>query len=476
MMKMNKEDICFMSASEMREKIRTQELTSQEITEIIIERIEKINPIINAYCTPTFELAREMAKKADKRVKKEEKENPLLNGIPTSIKDLVPVKGVRTTFGSKIFENYVPHEDAIVVKRLKDAGCVILGKTNTPEFGFKGATDNLIFGATPNPWNLEKTSGGSSGGAAASVVCGMGPLAQGSDGGGSIRHPACFCGAYGLKPSFGRVPIHPREFITAQTLAVIGPIVRYVSDAALMLDVMKGPFEGDRFSLPEDNLKYLDHINEKPENLKIGYSLDLGYAKVIDSEVEKVVIKSVYNFESFGWEVEEVKFKGVNPSVAFSTFWLVTFGYELEPYLKEWREKLDPTLVTWVEAGLGFPASSLPHAMKTRNEFYHAIFESFRNYDILITPTTAVPAFELGIAAPSKINGIDVGPTGWQPFTFPFNFTGHPAASIPCGWTKDNLPIGLQIVGKRFEELLILQVSKAFEEITPWQGKKPVFN
>lgn len=202
---MKKDDICFMSACDMIEKIKNQELPSQEITEVLIERIEKLNPIINAYCTPTFDMAREMAKKADDRVRKNEKIPPL-NGIPTSIKDLMPVKGVRTTYGSKIFENNIPDEDAITVKRLKNAGCVILGKTNTPEFGFKGVTDNQIFGVTPNPWNLERTSGGSSGGAAASVASGMGPLAQGSDGGGSIRHPACFCGTYGLKPTFGRVP------------------------------------------------------------------------------------------------------------------------------------------------------------------------------------------------------------------------------------------------------------------------------
>ncbi len=472
---MNKDEICFMSACDMMEKIKNQELTSQEITEIIIERIEKINPIINAYCTTTFDLAREMAKKADEKVKRNEK-IPLLNGIPTSIKDLMPLKAVRTTYGSKIYEHHIPEEDGVAVTRLKDAGCVILGKTNTPEFGFKGVTDNLIFGVTPNPWDLEKTSGGSSGGAAASVVCGMGPLAQGSDGGGSIRHPACFCGAYGLKPSFGRVPIYPRTFHSGQTLSVIGPIVRYVSDAALMLDVMKGPFEGDRHSLPEDHIKYSDHINEKPDKLKIGYSLDLGFAKVVDNEVEKAVVNSVHKFESFGWEVEEAKFKELDPSMAFSTMWLIMFGYELKPYLREWKDKLDPSLVTWVEAGLRFPASSLPDAMRIRSQFYQSIFETFKKYDIILTPSTAVPAFELGVAYPSQINGIDVSPTSWQAFTFPFNFTGHPAATIPCGWTNANLPIGLQIVGKRFQELLVLQVSKAFEEITPWQDKKPKFD
>ena len=472
---MNKDEIYFMSACDMMDKIKNQELTSQEITEIIIERIEKINPIINAYCTTTFDLAREMAKKADEKVKRNEK-IPFLNGIPTSIKDLMPLKGVRTTYGSKIYEHHIPEEDGVAVTRLKIAGCVILGKTNTPEFGFKGVTDNLIFGVKPNPWDLEKTSGGSSGGAAASVVCGMGPLAQGSDGGGSIRHPACFCGAYGLKPSFGRVPIYPRTFHSGQTLSVVGPIVRYVSDAAVMLDVMKGPFEGDRHSLPEDHIKYSDHINEKPDKLKIGYSLDLGFAKVVDNEVEKAVVNSVHKFESFGWEVEEAKFKELDPSMAFSTMWLIMFGYELKPYLREWKDKLDPSLVTWVEAGLRFPASSLPDAMRIRSQFYQSIFETFKKYDIILTPSTAVPAFELGVAYPSQINGIDVSPTSWQAFTFPFNFTGHPAATIPCGWTNANLPIGLQIVGKRFQELLVLQVSKAFEEIAPWQDKKPKFN
>lgn len=469
---MNKDQIYFMSAWQMKEKIANQELTSNEITEIIIDRIEKINAVVNAYCTPTFSLAREMAKEADDKVKKNEK-IPLLNGIPTSIKDLMPTKGVRTTFGSKIFEHHIPEEDGLAVKRLKDAGCVILGKTNTPEFGFKGVTDNLIFGVTRNPWNLEKTSGGSSGGAAASVACGMGPLAQGSDGGGSIRHPACFCGVYGLKPSFGRVPIYPKTSHSGQTLSVVGPITRYVSDAALMLDAMKGPFEGDQHSLPDDQVKYSDHINEKPNKLKLGYTLNLGFAKGIDKEVEKAVVNSVYKFESLGWEVEEATFEEFDPSMAFSTMWLIMFGYEMQAYLDEWKDKLDPSLVTWAKVGLQFPASALPNAMKTRSQFYQSVYGTFKNYDILLTPSTAVPAFDSGIAYPSQINGINVSPTAWQAFTFPFNFTGHPAATVPCGWTSSNLPIGLQIISKRFQELLVLQVSKAFEELAPWQDKKP---
>jgi len=252
---MNKEDICFMSACDMAEKIKTQELTSVEITESIIERIEKINPIINAYCTTTIDLAREMARKADNAVKKGEKVG-LLHGIPTSIKDLMETKGIRTTFGSKIYENYIPEEDDLTVKKLKDAGIVLLGKTNTPEEGHKGVTDNLIFGESKNPWNLDRTCGGSSGGAAAAVASGLGPLALGSDGGGSIRIPSCFCGIYGLKPNFARIARKFRHLAFC-TMSHYGPIVRYVKDAALMLDAMAGPDPIDKYSIPQPDVSFL---------------------------------------------------------------------------------------------------------------------------------------------------------------------------------------------------------------------------
>lgn len=464
-----------MSAYDMVNAITNQEITSEEITETIIERIEKINPRINAYCTTTFEMAREMAKRADKRVKNGANIG-ILNGVPTSIKDLMAVEGVRTTYGSKMYENNVATEDSIVVKRLKDAGCVILGKTNTPEFGHKGVTDNLIFGPTLNPWNLERTSGGSSGGAAASVVSGMGPLAQGSDGGGSIRHPACFCGVYGIKPSFGRVPRYPRLFISAQDCSATGALVNYTSDAALMLDAIKGPFEGDRFSLPADNIKYIEHYNEIPNKLRIGYSFDLGFAKIVQSDIKESVMKAINKFSQFDWVIEKVKIKRTRVSEAFSINWLVTFAYELQPFLEKWKDNMDPNLVKWVETGLSYPASSLPSSMMTREKFYRELYKTFQNYDVLITPTTAVTAFGLGITAPKTIEGRGVSPTGWQPFTFPFNFTGHPAASIPCGFDRDGLPIGMQIVGRMFDELTVLQISKAFEEMAPWQNRRPTFN
>ena len=329
---MNKEDICFMPAWEMRDKIKSQELTSQEITEALIERIEKVNPIINAYCTTAFELARKMAKDADRRVKNNEKLG-LLNGTPTSIKDLMYTKGLRTTFGSKIYEDLIPDEDEIAVQRLKDAGCVILGKTNTPEFGAAGVTDNPVFGETKNPWKLDRTSGGSSGGAAAATVCGISPLSLGSDGGGSIRHPACLCGAYGLKPHFGRVPMYPNLGIAGETLSSYGPIVRYVKDAALMLDILTGPHDADRYSLPAQDINYFENVDKIPQKIKVGYSLDLGYAKIINTEVEKSFFDSIEKLKTYDWEFEEFKIKLRKPHVPYLTFHTAMPAYDLKPKL-----------------------------------------------------------------------------------------------------------------------------------------------
>ncbi|MFX1324056.1 MAG: amidase, partial [Promethearchaeota archaeon] len=290
MLDMKKEELCYMSAYEMTEKIKHQELSSEEITEIIIERIEKINPLINVYCTPTFDLAREMAIKADKAVKDGEQLG-LLQGVPISIKDETDTKGIRTTYGSYLFENNVPREDEAIVKRLKDAGIVILGKTNTPSFGYKAETDNLIFGVTKNPWNLDRTTGGSSGGAAGAVVSGLGPIGIGSDGGGSIRIPSSFCGLYGLKSTFGRVPQSGMKLMGyLGTLVHRGPLVRYVKDAALVLDIIAGKDDSDRYSVPKPNYSYVEKLDEKPSKLRIGYSLDLGFAEALDPEVEKSVL------------------------------------------------------------------------------------------------------------------------------------------------------------------------------------------
>ncbi len=472
---MNKEEIYYISAYDMAEKIKNQELTSVEVTETIIERIEKINPIVNAYCTPTFELAREMAKQSDDAIKKGEKLGSL-QGIPISIKDLIETKGIRTTYGSLIYENYVPEVDEIVVKRLKDAGCVILGKTNTPEDGHKTATDNYIFGETLNPWDLKRTCGGSSGGAAVAVATGMGPLALGSDGGGSIRIPASLCGVYGLKPTFGRIPRISKK-MAFSTLSHYGPLTRYVKDAALMLDAMAGPDLADKYSIPQKKPNFLKALEDEPKKLKIGYSLDLN-VKACDNEVEKFILDAIQKFQEFEWcsTIEKVKIKVKKALYAFSIIVATSMDYDYKPLIKQWREKMAPELVKMIDAGTMFNTFDLIQAESYAKEIDNVFTQYFKKYDILITPTTPIPAIELGIPYPSEVAGKSSPITGLMSFCYPFNMTWNPAASIPCGWTNNGLPIGMQIVGKRLDEITVLRVSKAFEDLQPWQDKRPSFN
>jgi Asp-tRNA(Asn)/Glu-tRNA(Gln) amidotransferase A subunit family amidase len=377
-------------------------------------------------------------------------------------------------------EDNIPAHDEASVKRLKAAGIVLLGKTNTPAFGYKGVTDNLIFGATKNPWNLECTSGGSSGGAASSIASGLGVLALGSDGGGSIRLPSCFCGVYGLKPTFGRVA-HPTMKLAGNlgTLVHKGPIVRYVKDAALMLDVIAGADDSDRYSLPKPTFSYFEKLNEKPKKLKIGYSLDLGFVKAVEPEVKESVLNAVQKFERLDWTVEKGKIRIKDPSGLLTMLWTTSFRQILKPFPNDVKAKLDPGLQFSAYIGRRYSVSDLKAGEVQREMMFERVCKFFKKYDVLVTPTLACPAFKLekDIMGPNMIDGKKINPTiDWLPFTYPFNLTGHPAASIPCGWTKDGLPIGMQIVGRRFDELTVLQASKAFEELQPWQEKRPVFN
>jgi len=476
---MNKEDICFMSAFEMREKIKSQELSSIEITETIIERIEKINPIINAYCTPTFELARETAKKADEAVKRSNTLG-LLHGIPTSIKDLMQTKGIRTTFGSKLYEDFIPEQDDVAVQRLIASGCVILGKTNTPEFGAIALTNNKIFGETKNPWDIERNSGGSSGGAASAVAGGIGPLALGSDGGGSIRVPCSCCGVYGLKPTFGRIPSYPRIGIAFYSMDHYGPIVRHVKDAALMLNAMKGHHPGDHNSFPDDDIDYAKVLDEKPKKLKIGYSMTLGYGKILDDEVKENVLDGIQKFERFDWDIEEANLKIRKPESAYKTEVSIGYAYDLQKDFNNRPEDLSPDLKGSIRLGLDNSAMNIGKAREQRKHVYEVMYQYFKDYDILITPTLPCPAIkpgwlETGTTFPS-IGKKTLSIMSWMTYTYPFNMTGLPAASIPSGWSNSGLPIGMQIVGKRYDERTVLQVSKAFEEVSPWQEKRPKLN
>ncbi len=467
-------EICYMPAVDMAQAIRTKKLSPVEVISAVLSRIERLNPKINAYCTLLDESARKQAREAEEKVMKGDELGPL-HGVPISIKDLTYTKGVRTTSGSRMYENFIPDHDAIIVERLKAAGAIMLGKTNTPEFGFMGITDNLLFGPTLNPWNLERHAGGSSGGAAAAVAAGMGPLSQGSDGGGSIRIPSSFCGVFGIKPSFGRVP-RGAGSSDWQTLSQYGPITRTVRDAALALEVMAGRDDRDRQSLPDTNLHYLELLNDNLKGLRVAWSSDLGYAAVEPQVLEKTSA-AVSIFETLGCIVEMATPDITNPGRAFSLIWSLSYAAAYADQLDEWGDRMDPRLVALIKQGKDRLAIEYAQAALEREQLYDRLVPFFERYDLLLTPATAVSAFDVKKLDLTEIGGVKGSSwIDWTPFTYPFNCTGQPAASVPCGWTDDGLPVGLQIVGRPFDDATVLRAAAAFESASPWSHRQPLLD
>ncbi|MEM1658141.1 MAG: amidase [Candidatus Jordarchaeales archaeon] len=467
---MRGEELCWMSAVELSRAIAAREISPVDVVEAVLERIHKCNPKINAVVTLLEDEARQEARRAEEEARRGVR-RPLL-GVPVTVKDNIMTKGVRTTYGSKMFENFVPREDAILVERLKRAGAIIVGKTNLPEFGLIPITDNPVFGVTRNPWDLERTPGGSSGGAAAAVASGMCPVAIGNDGGGSIRIPSALCGVYGFKPSFGRVPSYhdPPIFLD---MVSNGPITRSVADAALVMDVIAGPDERDRTSLPAVGFSYLERLEEGVEGKRFAYSPDLGYA-VVDPEVEEITRRAAFSFEEAGAKVEEVKVSIPNMEGELITIVLAEVVTMVGDKLEEWKKVAYPLYLSFLPLAETLSFKDYVKVRAKREELWDAVRKVFESYDFLLTPTTAVPTFRLEEGmGPTEIAGKPVGPLGWMPFTYPFNFTGQPAASVPCGFTKSGLPVGLQIVGRRHDDLGVLQASRAFEKIRPWHDRKP---
>lgn len=462
--------ICHMSVVETVSAIKARKLSPVEVMDAVLNRIEELNPKVNAYCTLVSESARKQAIAAENAVMKREELGPL-HGVPVSIKDLIFTKGIRTTGGSKIYENFVPQEDAIVVARLKAAGAIVVGKTNTCEFGWVARTDNLIFGPTRNPWNLALTPGGSSGGGAASVALGMGSLAIGNDGGGSIRVPSSFCGVFGLKPSFGRVPQYP-GFPGWLSHSCTGPITRTVRDAALVMEVIAGRDDRDRFSLPDTGLRYLPSLNGDLKGLKIAWSGDFGGA-IADPKVLEITKTAAKTFATLGAAVEAASPEIKNPDASFSTIVGVGLATVLQDKMEEWREQMDPLLVRFIDYVKDKLATEYGQARLEQMKYWDGVRSFFEKYDLLLTPTVAVLPFDIGNFGVREIAGVKVSPLSWIAFNYPFNITGQPAASVPCGWTDDGLPVGLQIVGKRFDDATVLRAAAAFEQASPWADKRP---
>jgi Asp-tRNA(Asn)/Glu-tRNA(Gln) amidotransferase A subunit family amidase len=464
-------ELAWLSALELARRIRGKEISPVEVMEALLDRVGAVNPAINAYCTVATEEARDAATAAEVAILSGEPLGPL-HGVPVSVKDLIFTRRLRTTAGSRLLADHVPEEDAVAVERLRGAGAIIVGKTNTPEFGFKGVTDNPLFGVTRNPWDLARTPGGSSGGAAAAVAAGLGPLALGTDGGGSIRIPASFCGIYGLKPSFGRVPSGP-GLPGWETLSHTGPLTRTVRDAALMLHVLAGPDDRDRHSLPAaEGPPFLAACDDGIAGLSVAWSADLGHG-LVEPEVADLCAEAAVRFESLGCHVEVVVPTWDDPEPIYRT---LAAGEAFAAYrdrLDAGERLLDPALVELLRFGETITAEQYLGAVLARREFWGEVQRFLARFDLLITPTVAVAPFAVDALPILEIDGTPVSRLGWTPFTYPFNLTGQPAASVPAGVTASGLPVGLQIVGRRHADRTVLAASAAWEAAAPWHARRP---
>jgi aspartyl-tRNA(Asn)/glutamyl-tRNA(Gln) amidotransferase subunit A len=462
-------DLAWMPATEQAALVRSKQLSPVELVRAVLERIERLNPTLNAFCTVTAEAALAAARRAEQALMKSESLGPL-HGIPFSIKDLTLTRGVRTMSGSHAFQHRVPDVDAPVVRRLHAAGGIMVGKTTTPEFGWKAIGDSPLTGITRNPWNPGVTTGGSSAGAGAAAAAGLGALHQGSDGAGSIRIPSAFCGIYGLKPSYGRVaswPLANNDYVSHP-----GPMTRTVADAALMLSVIAGPDDWDRTSLEAAPADYVGQLHREIRGLRVAFSPELGGLRV-DAEVARVVGEAARVFQGLGCAVEEVA-PGFDDSTALiRCLWSAHEAGMYGALVPEWRERMDPGLMACIEHGRRYGLVEYLEQRGRKLTYWDSVRPLFERYDLLLTPSVSVAAFDVGRLNPTHFPQHDWDWFPWASFSYPFNFTGQPAASIPAGFTAAGLPVGLQIVGRRFADLTVLQASAAFEAARPWAHQRP---
>jgi Asp-tRNA(Asn)/Glu-tRNA(Gln) amidotransferase A subunit family amidase len=471
------EDLCFLPAVDLAQLVRAKKLSPTEVVQTVLARISAINPKLNAYCTLDPEGATAAARMIEQEIGNNHGLDRSLLGVPVAIKDDLEVVGLPCTSGSRLKVRDKPAtEDDCCVERLRAAGAIILGKTNLPEFGHKGTTDNVLFGTTANPWDLSKSVGGSSGGNGAALAAGLAHLALGTDVGGSVRKPASFCGVVGLKPSFGRVPRVPAG--NAFTIWVSGPMARDVTDTALMLHTIAGPDERDPFSLPE--LTPDERALDSPLPAKIGWVPDLT-GLPIEPRVLQSARTATELLVQHGVKLETVPTPW--PDAPLEALFVLQrvgamseAGITTEAEYLAVKDQLSPTFQRAVEAGLRVTRADYTRAQADATTFTEKAAALFERYEVLAMPTLTVPAFDKTLPlGPDQVNGKPINShQGWA-LTWPFNLTGHPAISIPCGWTDDRLPlpIGLQIVAKRRADRLVLRVAAAIERAAVWPTRRP---
>ena len=459
----------YRSAVELKAAIDAKEISPVEVTLASLDRQSELQEKLNCFATPTPELAIEAAKTAEKKIVAGE-DAGLLSGLPLSVKDVLPVKGVQLNLGSRAFADNVAPIDAPPVERIKAQGGSIIGKTTTSELGCKAVGDCPLTGITRNPWNTDKTPGGSSAGAAASVAAGITPFAICTDGGGSVRIPCSLSGLFGIKPQFGRVPMYPAS--AAPTLAHVGSVARTVRDAALLLSVIAGPDRRDPFSVAEPTPNFLGACEQPVKGMRVAWSPTYGYAKP-DTEVVEICEKAAKVFEDLGCTVETVDdVMGGDPGDMWASEFYAGIGTRLKPVLEANAEILDPVVVDILSSALDQTLESYYSNVFKRYDFREKMRAFFDDYDLLLSPTLPVYAFDVGLDVPKGLPD-DRNAVSWVYYTYPFNLTGQPAASIPAGFSSDGLPVGLQIVSRINSETDIFRAAAAFEAAQPWADRIP---
>jgi Asp-tRNA(Asn)/Glu-tRNA(Gln) amidotransferase A subunit family amidase len=454
--------------------VRRRELSPVELVEEALSRIEALDGDVNAFTVVLAEQARAAARKVERDLAAGAAVGELA-GIPVAIKDHIWLAGELATNGSRALAEFRPSEDAVPVARIKASDAIIVGKTNNPEFCYRGFTANELFGVTRNPWDLARTPGGSSGGAGACVAAQMAPLAIGTDGGGSVRIPAAFCGVVGLKSTFGLVPKLP-GFRGWPTLSIDGPLARSVRDVALLLGVMAGPHPADDLSYPAPERAYVEAAVEERDlsHLRVAWSVDLGFAPVA-RDVRQRFHEALGRFAETGVELVERHPPARNPVALWNTIATIE-GYASEgPLLDRSPSLIEPETAAIIRAGGGFSARDYLDALDERSAYTREWLEFFEEVDLLITPMMQLTAFPVGIAAPSEIDGVAIDPffDDWCQLCYPANLTGQPAISLPNGFGEDGLPVGLQIMARRFDEVTLLAAAAAWERLSPWAQKLP---
>jgi amidase len=464
-------EICFMSAVEMARLIRAKKLSAREALAAHLKQIERVNPKVNAIVTLVAEMATAAAAKADEMQAREEKLGPL-HGLPAAHKDLMETRGIRTTFGSLLYKDFVPTENDLVVERIQRAGAITIGKTNTPEFGAGSQTFNRVFGATRNPYDLTKTCGGSSGGAAVALACGLAPVADGSDAGGSLRNPAAFCNVVGFRPSIGRVP-YPAAAFAWSTLSTAGCLGRSVADLALVLSTIAGPDPRAPLSIDEPGELFARPLGRNFQGVRVAWFKDLGGVP-FDARVRAVVGGHRRTFESLGCIVEQAEPDFAPAEISFRVLRAWNSASAHGAALHQHPDAFKDTLKREIEEGLRLTGMDLARAETAHGQMWRRFQAFLEKHEYFVLPTTQLPPFDVNTPYPTEIAGVKFDNyIDWMKSCWYISATGNPAASVPAGFTAEGLPIGLQIVGRNKADLSVLEMTHAFEQATGFGKKRP---